>query len=262
MLEARLEQGIVLKKVIDSLRDLVNEANFEFTPSGITLQSMDSAHVILVSLLLRSDGFESYRCDRTIPVGINMGSLAKIIRSASNDDSITLRADDNGESLNLVFEAPNAGRVSDYELKLMDLDVEQVALPDMSYDVSVRMPSEELQRVCRDLSAVGDSVNIEATKESVHFAVKGELGSGSIALRSSSPVDKKDGGVAISMRQPANVSFSLKFLTQFTKATPLSETVRLEFSNECPMLIEYPIGEMGYIRFYLAPKVEDDDEDK
>ena len=96
MLEARIQQGSVLKKVIDSLRDLVNEANFEFTPSGITLQSMDSAHVILVSLLLRSDGFESYRCDRTIPVGINMGSLGKIIRSAANDDAITLRADDSG----------------------------------------------------------------------------------------------------------------------------------------------------------------------
>jgi proliferating cell nuclear antigen len=262
MLEARLAQGVVLKKVVDSLRDLVNEANFEFTPSGITLQSMDSAHVILVSLLLRADGFESYRCDRTIPVGINMASFSKIIRSAANDDAITLRADDNGETLNLVFEAPNAGRVSDYELKLMDLDVEQVALPEMSYDVSVRMPSEELQRVCRDLSALSESVTIEASKDAVRFAVKGDLGSGSIALRSAAPIDKKDAGTSVNMRQPANVAVSLKFLTQFTKATALSDTVMLEFSNDCPMLIEYPIGEMGYIRFYLAPKVDDEDEDK
>lgn len=107
MLEARLDQGVVFKKVIDSLRDLVNEANFEFTSSGLTLQSMDSAHVILVSLLMRSDGFGSYRCDRTIPVGINMNSLGKIIKAAGNEDAITLRADDNGESLNLVFEAPS-----------------------------------------------------------------------------------------------------------------------------------------------------------
>lgn len=39
----------------------------------------------------------------------------------------------------------------------MDLDVEQVALPDMAYDVSVKMPSDELQRVCRDLSALSES---------------------------------------------------------------------------------------------------------
>lgn len=106
-------------------------------------------------------------------------------------------------------------------------------------------------------------VNIEASKDSVRFAVKGELGAGSIAIRSSAPVDKKDNlGTTVSMRQPASVAVSLKFLTQFTKATPLSDNVRLEFSNDCPMLVEYPIGEMGYIRFYLAPKVDDEEEDK
>lgn len=258
-----MEQGAVLKKVVESLKDLVGEANFEFTPSGITLQSMDSAHVILVSLLLRADGFGSYRCDRTIPVGLNMKSLSKIVGCAENDDIITLRANDNGESLNLVFEAPNAKRVSDYELKLMDLDVEQVALPEMLYDVSVQMPSEELRRICRDLSALGEAVAIEATKDSVKFSVKGELGSGSIAIRSSSPVDMKDdAGTTINMRQPADIGVSLKFLSQFTKATSLSGTVRIEFSNDTPMLVEYPIGEMGYIRFYLAPKVDDDEEEK
>ena len=107
-------------------------------------------------------------------------------------------------------------------------------------------------------------VTIDATKESVRFAVKGDLGNGSIAIRSGGmAIDKKDmQGTSISMRQPACISVSLKFLTQFTKATPLSETVRLEFTNDCPMLIEYPVGDMGYIRFYLAPKVDDEDEDK
>lgn len=107
-------------------------------------------------------------------------------------------------------------------------------------------------------------MTIDATKESVRFAVKGDLGNGSIAIRSGGmAIDKKDmQGTSISMRQPACISVSLKFLTQFTKATPLSETVRLEFTNDCPMLIEYPVGDMGYIRFYLAPKVDDEDEDK
>lgn len=157
----------------------------------------------------------------------------------------------------------DGGRISDYELKLMDLDVEQVALPEMVYDVSVKMPSDEFQRVCRDLAAVGESVTIDATKESVRFSVRGDLGSGSVAIRSGGmAIDKKDTQLtAINMRQPACVSVSLKFLSQFTKATPLSETVRVEFSNDCPMLVEYPIGDMGYIRFYLAPKV-DDEEDK
>ena len=39
---------------------------------------MDSSHVSLVALMLRSDGFDPYRCDHTINLGINMASMAKV----------------------------------------------------------------------------------------------------------------------------------------------------------------------------------------
>lgn len=157
MLEAKLKQGSVLRKIVDSLKDLINEAKFEFTDSGMSLLSMDSSHVVLVSLMLRSDGFEEYRCDRAIPIGLNMASFAKIVRSAAPDDAITLRADNSGESLTIIIDSAGGERTSEYELKLMDLDVEQVTVPDLEYNVVVRMPSEEFTRVCRDLSIVGDA---------------------------------------------------------------------------------------------------------
>jgi proliferating cell nuclear antigen len=31
-------------------------------------------------------------------------------------------------------------------------------------------------------------------------------------------------------------------------------------SSELPIVVEYKIAEMGYIRFYLAPKIEEDEE--
>ena len=42
MFEARLAQGAVLKKVLDSVKDLVTDANFEADPQeGFKLQAMD-----------------------------------------------------------------------------------------------------------------------------------------------------------------------------------------------------------------------------
>ena len=72
MFEARLTDGSVFKKIIDALKDLVTEAQFECSNSGISLQAMDMSLVSLVSLLLRSDGFDLYRCDRNITMGFNM----------------------------------------------------------------------------------------------------------------------------------------------------------------------------------------------
>ena len=66
---------------------------------------MDTSHVSLCVLLLRNDGFDHFRCDRNISLGLNMKSVSSILKCASNDDSITLKAEDAGDSLNLMFES-------------------------------------------------------------------------------------------------------------------------------------------------------------
>ena len=58
--------------------------------------------------------------------------------------------------------------------------------------MKVTMPSSELQRICRDLSNFGDSVNISCTKDGVSFSASGDLGSGRITLRQNYSVDKED----------------------------------------------------------------------
>jgi proliferating cell nuclear antigen len=38
MFESRLPQASLFKKILDSVKDLVNEANFDCSPSGLSLQ--------------------------------------------------------------------------------------------------------------------------------------------------------------------------------------------------------------------------------
>jgi hypothetical protein len=35
---------------------------------------MDNSHVALVNVMLREDAFQNYRCDRNMPLGINVRS--------------------------------------------------------------------------------------------------------------------------------------------------------------------------------------------
>jgi hypothetical protein len=113
MLEARLVQGGMLKKVVDAVKvrgpaasagarrrrraiaaprrpspstapspgprplpgrdrtpqDLVTEANIDVSSSGFQLQAMDTSHVSLIAMHLRSDAFEHFRCDRAMSMG-------------------------------------------------------------------------------------------------------------------------------------------------------------------------------------------------
>ena len=60
---------------------------------GISLQAMDTSHVALVSLNLSMEGFEEYRCDSNVVLGVNIANLSKVMKLADPSDSITLQAD-------------------------------------------------------------------------------------------------------------------------------------------------------------------------
>ncbi len=59
------------------------------------------------------------------------------------------------------------------------------------------------------------------------------------------------------MEEPVELTFALQYLNSFTKATPLSPTVSLHMSKEVPLMVEYAIENMGHMRFYLAPKIDE-----
>lgn len=103
MFEATLKEASTLKRIVEAIKDLVTDVNIDATPQGISLQAMDSSHVALVSLTLGQSGFERYRADRAMTLGISITNLAKVLKLASNEDKIILRADEDGAHLQITF---------------------------------------------------------------------------------------------------------------------------------------------------------------
>ncbi len=70
-------------------------------------------------------------------------------------------------------------------MKLMDIDADQLGIPETDYDASVTMPSAEFGRIVRDLSLLGESVRIEVSKEGIRFVSDGEAANGNILIKQS-----------------------------------------------------------------------------
>ena len=58
------------------------------------------------------------------------------------------------------------------------------------------MSSTEFQRICRDLSQIGDSVTIACTKYGITFSTSRDIGSGKVNLRQNSSIDDEDSQVS------------------------------------------------------------------
>ena len=89
--------------------------------------------------------------------------------------------------------ATDTDRIAEYALKLMDIDSDQLGIPETDYDARVTMPSSEFGRIVKDLSTLGESVRIEVTKEGIRFVSEGEAANGSVLLKHNEAVGEKKG---------------------------------------------------------------------
>ena len=100
---------------------------------------------------------------------------------------------------------------------------------------------------------------IETQNDFVKFSVEGDSGSGSIKLEQNEG-ESRDTAVSLKCEDQVNLSFALRYLTMFNKASTLRNVVDIKLSNEAPLTVQYKIEEFGTLKFYLAPKITDDEE--
>jgi len=255
---AKFEKAGLFKKIVEAVKEVVSETNFDCSPTGIGMQAMDSSHVSLVSLLLKAEGFESYECGRSLSIGLNLGSLTKILKCAQNEDSIVLNSIEGNDALKLTFESQKNDKLAEFELKLMQIDGESLGIPEADYSSEIKMPSAEFQRICRDLTVLGDTVTISTSSEGVKFSVAGDMGSGSIHLKGSQASVDSEEAVVVKVEEENSLTFALRYLNLFSKGSSLASKVSLSLSTKIPLRVEYNLGDLGYLRFYLAPKIDDE----
>ncbi|UYV66939.1 hypothetical protein LAZ67_4003389 [Cordylochernes scorpioides] len=85
-------------------------------------------------------------------------------------------------------------------------------------------------------------------------------GAGNVKLAQTANVDKEEEAVIIEIQETVMLTFSLQYLNSFTKATPLSAQVQISMSPDVPLVVEYKVADFGHIRYYLAPKIDNENE--
>ena len=257
-LEAHLQQAVLLKKVVDAMKDLCKDVNFECSEKGIEVQSMDSSHVALVSVLLREAAFSDFKCDRAASLGMNVDSLGKIFKMVSAGDALRFRWQDGADTVSFQCESGDDDRIAEFDLKLMQIESEHMEIPEQQYKVITKLPSSEFQKICRDLKEFGETMQMRASKEGITFSVQGDIGTGNVMLKPRES-EKPEERVTLTVHEPVTATFALRYLVNFAKAAPLCGTVELGMGPDAPLMVKYHLesADNGHMQFYLAPKIDE-----
>jgi proliferating cell nuclear antigen len=134
-----------------------------------------------------------------------------------------------------------------FQLKLLDINESRIEVPTVNMTSVTIIPSADFQRLCRDMSNIGD--DIEITRSGKNFTLKCE---GDFATQDTS-IECPDESPEI------KGLYSLRYLNIFTKATSMCASVQImqEEGNRF-LILKYNVANLGELKFYLATKVSED----
>ncbi len=234
-----LESAETFLKVFTSLDELCDSANIIFGEDGITISSMDSSHVCLVAVKFAKEYFHEYVVDSTITVGIKVSNLVRVLKCVEGSVLFECSEDE------LLVMTQN----DRYVMKTVDLDTEEMDIPDLDVEVEITADSSVIQKYIKNIASFGDTVQFMTVDDELIMKTSGDIGT--VELRVDQPV-KIHGALS--------ASFASRYLMTFLKAANISKQIRINLHSELPVMFSYEFAENSFIKFYLAPKITDEDE--
>lgn len=255
IVEAKTVQTGAVRTLKEALKCILVEMSLHFDKDGIRMIAMDNTRTVLVHLRLYADKFEKYAYNHDSPkflIGVNTDHLYRIVRTATNDDTITFYIDKTDpNTLGILLEDGDRKQVTRYKLNLLDRDEPDIQLPDTEFSTHITMPSLDFQKMCRDMTLLGaKTVEIKNVGASLTFGCKGHFASRTTVMgdgENEFSIQKKAGDEIVTG------NFSLPHLVLFTKCTNLCNNLEIHMKNDWFLMIRYVVANLGDIKLCLMP---------
>lgn len=269
MMKAVFEDSTIFETIVSSIKDSFTDVNISFTKERIHFTCPDTSHVSMCSLNIDAKDLKEYDCKHTIVCGVKMELLHKFLSCGNKDSSLTLSYSEKENRDNLILEFYNETHNSRFEMKLIDLETEELNIPEIKYDSIFVMPSSEFLTKCKNLSNIGDTVCLKTTKNAFHFIVSGDSGKADITVKPPKIVEiinekgekvKPKVSMRLTVRATASVDVSLPRLKEHAKCTTISKYVKICMTNDIPIFLKYCFLKSSFLGFYIAPKFDQQEE--
>lgn len=238
----KLENPKILSDVIGVLSELVTEVKIKMDKQGLSIVAIDPANVALMAFNIPSSTFSTFEVNEEV-LGISLDSLKSVLRRCSPGSSLVMQTDDNVLKLEINDKIKRS-----FSLALINIEVEDKAIPTLEFHAKVEMNTVDFTEAIEDCAVVADSCAF-VLKEGKFFVEAKGLNSAKSEF--SSDEVKIDGNDAKS-------KYSLEYLQKFSKASKLTDKVRISFSDDYPLRLEFNTQQLALI-FILAPRVENED---
>lgn len=249
----KTQGAYTIKILAELLQNNIKTACFEVDSTGISLCMMDHHRTILIELFLDSENFVIYKFKpkEKLFLGINLSHFHKMLKSIKKKDSLQLFInDDSPNDLGIRVIPKENNRVTTSYIKIQEIQTLDIDIP-KGYDKSIIVPSTDYQKTIKEMSHIGNIINVTSKK----FVVKFKCNAGGVMKRhvefgeTEDSDDEEDDN-----KNEYNQEFDTEQLARITKVAGLSNNVQIFPKNSLPLLFRSSVGSLGKISIYIKSK--------
>lgn len=267
----KVQKFITLIKTIKLFNDYIS---FIFDSDKLYIQGMDGSHICLYEININKEWFDEYNYtnDKSQIIMSCVSSIMnKILSLAKTNQGINIGFDDNNcEKINIDIydillkdssdsqENKNINE-KNFEINCVDIDFDLLTPDEMDYDVDLYINSKELSNYFSELIQFGEDIYINC--ESNLLKLSSLSGDNSMVQKLSfDQIERYE----VIENYNIKTKYQLNYLNNISTLHKVFPIVKLCIQNNVPLCayfedIDNDDNVLLYIRFYLAPKMDDDE---
>lgn len=254
LFKAQTSEGYTIKVLADLLQNNIKTACLMLDETGCRLTMYDSHRRVCFSFCLEASNFQIYKFKPTnsLYLGLNLGHFYKMIKSIKKKDSIILFIpEDNPSSLGIRVVPKENNRITTSFIKIQNIQHLDVAVP-TGYDNPIIVPSNEYQKMCKDMNSISQVVSVSAEKYSIRFFCDaGSVYSREVSFgETDSDSDSEEEGDV----ERFSEEFNTEQLARIVKIAGLGHNIHVYVKRGLPMLFRANVGGLGKIAIYIKSK--------
>src|SRR5438445_11346487 len=86
MFKATMNDARLFRNLIGAISSLIEEADFNASPEGIKLRSMDPSHIAMVDFEWPKTAFDTYECTAPTKLRLSVSNLLKLLKRTNTDE--------------------------------------------------------------------------------------------------------------------------------------------------------------------------------
>lgn len=273
--------------IFSNLKSFSEYVTLRFEEEQLFVQGMDSSHISMFEVKLSKEWFDVYDFDSDIIIGISTDTLQKVLSTRKHNHGITFKnISDENITISLFdttihIDAKKKMYPKEFSISLIDLDIEEMHVPEQEHDVDIEFQSKDLKSLLDEVVLFNDTVTFLCTDENIVFTCKND----NCTFDTNIPTEQLS---YFSYREAPTLTFNVKYLHLFLQFNKLSSNVWLHLNENSPLRCKYILDqdditkkynlhddeeEVKYdsdeeieipmskntVTFYLAPKIEENE---